>query len=73
MSLYLEHGNLPEDESRGRKIAAQGAALDGILYLYYVDSKCNSRKQVVPQQLQQQILWEGHWTKWRTLFGKANL
>ena len=35
MFLYLEHGNLPEDESRSRRIAAQGvhfAVLDGILY-----------------------------------------
>ena len=61
MSLYLEHGKLSVDESRGQKIAAQGvhfAVLDGILY--YVDSKCNSRQRViVPQQLQQQILQEG--------------
>ena len=62
MSLYLEHGNLPEDENQGRKIAAQSvhfAILDDILY--YVDSKCNNRKRViVPQQLQQEILQEGH-------------
>ena len=62
MTHYLEHGRLPEDESRGRKVAAQSvhfAILDGILY--YVDSKCNNHKRVVvPQQLQQLILQEGH-------------
>ena len=62
MTQYLEHGRLPKDESRGREVAAQSVhleILDGILYC--VDSKCDNRKRVVvPQQLQQLILQEGH-------------
>ncbi len=62
MSLYLEHGKLTEDKNKSRKVASRSVhftMLDDILY--YVDSKCNNHKQVVvPQQLQQQILQEGH-------------
>ena len=45
MSLYLEHGKLPEDKNKSRKVASQSVhftMLDDILY--YVDSKCDNRK-----------------------------
>ena len=63
MSLYLEHGKLPEDKYESWKVATQSVhftMIDNILCLYYVDSKCSDHKLVVPQQLQQQILQEGH-------------
>ena len=61
MTLYFEHGKLPQAEGTTPKVATQSvhfAVVDEILY--FTDSKCGNRKRVVPQQLQQQILQEGY-------------
>ena len=62
MALYLEHGTLPDDTNKGRKVAALSVhftLLDKILY--YIDGKCNIQKRVVvPQAIEQQVLKEGH-------------
>ena len=59
---YLEQDELPSDQKRARKVAAQSsqfALIDGILY--YVDQVHNCRKRVVvPSHLQQSILQENH-------------
>ena len=58
----VEHGELPDDETLGRKLALQKSLftmVDGALC--YVDPKRNNRKQaVVPQSLKEQILTQTH-------------
>ena len=62
MVVFLEHGALPADEVKARKIANQAplfAIIEGILY--YVDAKQgNAKRAVVPRHLRKQILEEGH-------------
>ena len=47
MFLYLEHGELPKEERKGRKIAAQRVYFVVLNDIYYIDRKCNNRKQVI--------------------------
>ena len=62
MIQFLETGNLPDNVSQSQKIAAQAlqfSLVDGILY--FVDTKQQSKKQVVvPVQLRQKLLQEAH-------------
>ena len=59
---YLEQDELPRDQKRARKVAAQSsqfALIDGILY--YVDQVRNCQKRVVvPSHLRQSILQDNH-------------
>ncbi len=59
---YLEDGELPEEQTRARKIVAQGAYFtlyDGLLY--YIDPKHeNRRRAVVPQSLKEKVMEENH-------------
>ena len=59
MIQFLETGNLPDDMSLSRKIAAQAlqfSVVDGILYFV----KSNKKQAVVPVQLRQKLLQETH-------------
>ncbi len=71
MYQFLQHGKLPSDEQRARKITAQGSAF-GLLdeILYYLDSKHgNRRRAVVPRQRRDQIIAENHsWADGRALW-----
>lgn len=65
---FLEHGVLPENNNRARKIALQESLYAVIKkILYFIDPKHkNQKRAVVPKHLQQQF-----WLLWRTFFGST--
>jgi len=75
MLEYLKNGDLPDDQTRARKIATQGplfAVIDGVLH--YIDHKRSSRKRaIVPQLLEADIGGNTFWSLWRTLLRKSPL
>ncbi len=58
---FLEHQQLPEEDRRAKKVAAQAfqfTLLDGILF--YVNPKDNTRRAAVPEHLREGIMKENH-------------
>ena len=58
---FLQEGILPENDCKRQKLALQASlftVLDGVLY--YIDSRRNCKRAVVPKHLRDQIMKENH-------------
>ena len=62
LKRFLEHGSLPADPAKAKKMALQQTlfgVIDGVVY--YIDPKRNNRKRAVaPKTLQLSLLQETH-------------